>query len=188
MEEQILENICNYVLENSITLFKTNPQNRLLAEFDTKGFFFSDIANEQHREIRLSPHLYVAYNSTHCYIGKSYQRGGRWRRSHAYHLGTLAHEVLGTTRYDDQNHAHWIDAWMNRKSINLETNPYTIELKEEVKIAFIPFQLYGADLNHEDIGLRNEIRDLNSQWERRLIAHCPNSKLKCRLLNVQGAH
>ena len=116
------------------------------------------------------PHLYVAW--TDCvngffYIGKSYQPGGRWKRQHAYHMGTLAHHLLGTLRYDDQNHQHWIDNWMDVNSINLGNNIYNIQLFHEVKICFIPFKLY-SEYNHLLLD-KTQISDINKKTEEDLI-------------------
>lgn len=180
-----IQNVKLYLSKFSKPLFKTLPDNNLKACFDDKGFFLSDFAQAHYNIIKNEPHLYIAfindiYGTT--YIGKSNQKGGRWKRSHAYHLGTLAHHINNTIRYDDQNHNHWIDAWMNRNEIQINELCKTITLKSEVLVAFIPFNIYSA--NNFQILTKNEINAINHSTESLLIKHFLN--LNVGLLNVQG--
>lgn len=177
--------IQDYVKENYSLLFHHQPNNTLISIFDNKGFSFTKDAQTNYNLIKNQPHLYVAWtnnkNGNH-YVGKSFQSGGRWKRQHAYHLGTLAHHLLETTRYDDQNHAHWIEHWMNRETqVHIDNNLFSIELKEEVYISFIPFSFYS---NQGFITLeKTEIRQINTNIERQLIQSYRDENII--LLNVQ---
>lgn len=158
--------INNYVQRNATKLFHTEKGNDLKAVFDKTGFWLDKKTQEIYDEIKNEPHLYVAFTKNkngYYYIGKSNQKGGRWKRSHAYHLGTLAHHLLNTIRADDQNHAHWIDAWMNGETVNLNIDINSIMLKEQVYIAFIPFDFYS---------------DLKKDWK-----HNPPSKIILNEIN-----
>lgn len=177
--------IKNYLQQNYSLLFHHKPSNILTAIFDTKGFRFTVDAQNSYNLIKNQPHLYVAWTNNvngYYYIGKSFQLGGRWKRQHAYHLGTLAHHLLDTIRYDDQNHAHWIEHWMNNETLeNIGDNLFSIKLNEEVYISFIPFGIYSDnDFNTLD---KNEIRQINTNIERQLIqSYRDDNKI---LLNVQ---
>jgi hypothetical protein len=177
--------IKNYVRQNYSLLFQHYPQNTLTAIFDSKGFKFTDNAQKNYTIIKNQPHIYVAWTNHvngYYYVGKSFQKGGRWKRQHAYHLGTLAHHLLDTIRYDDQNHAHWIKHWMDINTLSkLDENHFSIILNEEVYISFIPFCIYSAnDFNILD---RNAIRQINTEMERQLIqSYLGDNKI---LLNVQ---
>jgi hypothetical protein len=179
-----MEQILDYIKQNSHTLFKHSENNILEAVFDKKGFFFKPQTQIEYNLIKNSPHLYVAYSTSEdgfYYIGKSFQNGGRWQRSHAYHLGTLAYHLTNNMRYDDQNHQHWIDAWMNIESLNLVENNYSINLKSEVKICFISFSIYSESDCLNDI---KKIRELNKFYENKLINYFRD--LNFSLLNVQN--
>jgi len=127
-------------LAKPVPLFKTIDDDPLIAIFDEKGFFFSSDAVKLYKPIKSEPHIYVARAEpcNHLYFGLSSQPGGRWKRAHAYHLGTLAYEILGTKRYDDQNHKHWIEAWFDVGSLtqNSERPVYHIRMKKLVVISF----------------------------------------------------
>ena len=134
----MMGNIKNFVINKSHILFKSN-ENILSIPFDNKGFFLSENAQKVYDQIKDLPHLYVAW--TDCvngffYIGKSYQPGGRWKRQHAYHLGTLAHHLLGTLRDDDQNHQHWIDSWLDVNTLILGNNNHNIKVTQRGKNLF----------------------------------------------------
>lgn len=166
-----MERLKKFVAENSATLFMATDRNDGTIIFDNRGFFFSLNAEERYRLIRNEPHLYVAWTDSpngYYYVGKSNQKGGRWKRGHAYHLGTLAFHLLDTARYDDQNHQHWIDNWMNQETCqNLGNNQYSISLNWNVKIAFVPFNLYE---NRPWSNLPSSvIRQVNTDNERDLI-------------------
>lgn len=179
-----MEQILEYVRQNSYRLFKHSENNILEALFDNKGFFFESQTDLIYRSIRNEPHLYVAYSTDEIgfyYIGKSYQNGGRWKRSHAYHLGTLAYHLTSNMRYDDQNHQHWIDNWMQIETLNLGINNHSIKLSREVKICFIPFSVYCKIDCLNDI---KKIREINKSSEKDLIDHYRSSKVK--LLNKQN--
>jgi len=124
------------LMKNPKPLFKTKKDS-ITAVFDDRGFFFSKEAKKKYDEIKSEPHIYAARkkDGDYIYIGISNQSGGRWKRSHAYHLGGLAHEILDTLRYDDQNHSHWVDAWF--KDYQGKSNRYhNIRLKQKVLISF----------------------------------------------------
>jgi len=72
------------------------------------------------------------------YIGRSFQPCGRWKREHAYHLGGLAYELLGTTRYDDQgSHRLWVEKWFRRGTMRWTCSGfYAIEMVEPVVVSF----------------------------------------------------
>ena len=179
----MIEKIKDFVKNNSVLLFKFNDENSLITIFDEKGFFFSKESESKYASVKNSAHLYVAFTRSkqgNYYIGKSFQKGGRWKRQHAYHLGTLAYHLLNTTRYDDQNHRHWIDNWLNVDLIRLDHKPFTIGLKEEVYIAFIPFEIYSKkDINELT---REEVRKINSRMEENLIRSYINDGF--HLLNI----
>lgn len=177
--------IKNYVSQNSSLLFKHQEENNQIAIFDNKGFYFTEEAQLIYNQIKNQPHLYVAWTNNlngHYYIGKSFQNGGRWKRQHAYHLGTLAHHLLNTIRYDDQNHAHWIENWINRETLEqIDNNVFSVNLREEIYISFIPFGIYSnQDFNTLE---KTEIRQINTNIERQLIQSYREEDII--LLNVQ---
>ena len=178
-----MENLKEFVRVNARPLFRTAESNTSEAIFDEKGFWLSDEASAEYSKIKNEPHLYVAYTDSEegfYYIGKSYQKGGRWKRSHAYHLGTLAHHLFRTIRYDDQNHSHWIEKWTDSEPVAQPTIN-TIGLKHKVFISFIPFKQYFGNDYH---GLsKAEIRARNSQTEEALILSYLNDGFD--LLNIQ---
>ena len=177
--------IKSYAQQNYSLLFHHQPNNTLTAIFDSKGFRFTIDTQNNYNLIKNHPHIYVAWTNNengYYYVGKSFQSGGRWKRQHAYHLGTLAHHLLDTIRYDDQNHAHWIEHWMNNETLtNIDDNLFSISLYEEVYISFIPFHIYS---NQDFITLtKSEIRQINTNVERQLIqSYLDDNKI---LLNVQ---
>jgi hypothetical protein len=164
-----MNNLKNYVKNNSKTLFKYNGV-ITNAEFDNKGFFFAEEAQLVYNRIKKLPHLYVAWTDSEkglFYVGESNQPKGRWQRSHGYHLGTLAHHLLDTLKPWDQNHQHWIDSWMDVNTLISVNNNHNIKLYQEVKICFIPFELY-SELNHLSLE-KTQIRDINIKVEENLI-------------------
>ncbi len=179
-----MEKIIKYIEENSVPLFKTQEDNSNCAVFDKRGFEFADLALDLYKTIKSQPHLYVAFGSGFTYVGKSFQTNGRWKRSHYYHLGTLAHELLpGSLKSDEQRHNHWIDAWMLRESVDTSKSPHTIQLREQVRIAFIPFEEYSGTPNHLVLSKR-EIRQINTSKEAELIRFLSNEGEQ--LLNIQN--
>ena len=177
--------IKKYVSENSKLLFEHINKDSKKATFDNKGFFLSNEAQADYNNIKNQPHLYVAWTNSslgNYYVGKSFQIGGRWKRQHAYHLGTLAHHLLKTIRYDDQNHSHWIDCWMNSDSMSrIEENKYIIELNHLVYICFIPFYIY-SNIDYNTLE-KSYIRKTNTTIEKQLIQAYKDDNLN--LLNVQ---
>jgi hypothetical protein len=175
----------DYVMKNSTLLFSHLEENNRLALFNNKGFSLSSVTQTIYNKIKNQPHLYVAWSRNengYYYVGKSFQNGGRWKRQHAYHLGSLAYHLLKTTRYDDQNHAHWIQNWMHDDKIfRVTESQFSIELKDEVLISFIPFSIYSLNdyINLE----KAEIRQINTLFERRLINSYKDENKT--LLNVQ---
>jgi len=183
----MLKKIKDYVHKNATLLFKTSEAKSLKAVFDKNGFWFHEITQPIYDKIKSQPHLYVAFNEHGYYVGISNQSGGRWKRQHAYHLGTLAHHLLDTLRYDDQNHSHWIEAWMKIESLKLDTLKNTIVLKEAVYISFIPFGLYSEFNNHHkgnSVPPKNIIRKINKELEAALIQSLKEGGKK--MLNVQN--
>jgi len=179
-----MEQILDYLKQNSHTLFQHSEDNILEVLFDNKGFFFESQTELIYKSIRNLPHLYVAYSTSEngfYYVGKSFQNGGRWKRSHAYHLGSLAYHLTNDLRYDDQNHLHWIDAWMNIESLNLGINNHNIKLISEVKICFIPFSIYYGNDCLNDI---KKIREFNKNYEKKLIEYFKT--LNFKMLNKQN--
>ena len=179
-----MNKIKNYVKNNSQTLFKSvDTINNIV--FDNRGFLFADKAQSKYNEICDLPHIYVAWvdgKDGFFYIGKSFQKGGRWQRSHAYHLGTLAYHLLKKMQSDDQNHQHWIDSWMKIETLILGKSEHFIQLIKEVKICFIPFEIYTeTQLSKLDI---SEIREINKKIETTLTQSYLNDGFK--LLNVQN--
>jgi len=177
--------IKDYVRENSSLLFQHTPNNVLTALFDTKGFSFTLATQNNYDIIKNNPHLYVAWTNDkngYYYVGESFQPGGRWKKSHAYHLGTLAHHLHNTIRYDDQKHSHWIEHWMYEETkANIGNNLFSINLKHEVYISFIPFDIYS---NQDFYTLpKEEIKRINKNTERDLIQSYLDDNLT--LLNVQ---
>jgi len=136
------------VLANPIPLFKTSKHNPLIAIFDHKGFYFSEDADQIYKQIKSKPHIYVARSESenYLYFGISNQQGGRWKREHAYHLGTLAYEILGTKRYDDQNHRHWVEAWFLKNTYKYikSESMYSIQMKERILISFFASKIHVA--------------------------------------------
>jgi hypothetical protein len=168
----MIRNVKNYIENNSSILFKTNDEKNVKAVFDNRGFWFHEVTQPYYDIIKSQPHIYVAYNKHGYYVGISDQSGGRWKRQHAYHLGTLAHHLMGTISSNDQNHLHWIEAWMKIGSLKLDPIQNTILLKEEVYISFIPFKLYSGFNNHHignSLPPKNIIRKINNEFETALI-------------------
>ncbi len=162
MTEELNKNI----QENSVLLFKCDEANPLNAIFDNKGFHLSAEAQNKYDRIKNKPHLYVAFTKGKqgfYYVGKSFQKGGRWKRQHAYHMGTLAYHILESIRYDDQNHSHWIDKWMDVNSKQIFDLPFSILLKEPVFITFVPFEKYSTQKLTELS--KTEIREIQSNAE-----------------------
>ena len=133
---------------NSVPLFKTKHDNPLIAIFDDEGFFLSNEAENIYKKIRDIPHIYIARlkNGDWAYIGMSYQKGGRWKRKHYYHLGTLAYQILGTKKEDEQDHSLWIEKWFYPWNGERYIDYYAIRMKEEIVISFLP--LPGASRDH----------------------------------------
>lgn len=121
-------------------LFLSDRDDPLLALFDEKGFFLAAEAKRAYDRIKSLPHLYVLRLSSNnqFYFGKSNQSGGRLKRSHAYHLGGLAHELLGTTRYDDQRtHRFWLRAWFESLTVVKLKSLYAVRMQEPIVVSFL---------------------------------------------------
>ena len=179
-----MDYIKEYIKHNNFSLFKTHSENILLAQFDSRGFHFTDEANKSYSQIKNQPHLYVAFGTKALYIGKSFQAGGRWKRAHYYHLGILAHEVLKTCNPKDQHHGHWIDAWMYRESFTVGSNCNSIVLKQDVRISFIPFNVY-SDIEFNILS-KDNIKEINKSFEKQLIKSFQNGEDDINLLNIQN--
>jgi hypothetical protein len=130
----------NKAFVDPFPLFRTVEADSMLALFDQKGFFLSSSVKAAYDSIKNSPHIYVLrlISDDVIYFGKSNQRGGRLKRSHAYHLGGLAHELLGTTRYDDQRaHKYWIPAWFEISTLVKQGLYFAIRMREPVVASFM---------------------------------------------------
>lgn len=179
-----MQSVKTWVRENSSLLFKHAEGNTLLALFDDRGFNLASDAQNAHNRIKNQPHLYVAWTHSengYYYIGKSFQSGGRWKRQHAYHLGTLAHHLLDNVRNDDQNHSHWIKTWMIGHTVAASGDMLSIQLIMEVYICFIPFRVY-SNQDYMDLE-KSEIRQINSEFERQLISSYREENIT--LLNIR---
>jgi hypothetical protein len=143
-------------------------------------------AQKKYDLIKNLPHIYVAWSNSdagHYYIGKSFQKGGRWKRSHAYHLGTLAHHLLDTINKYDQNHAHWIQKWMDSSSLKLmDSKHHSIKLHNPILICFIPFNQYSNQ--NFDLLRAADIKKINTEIEKQLIQSYLQDNVK--LLNIQN--
>lgn len=177
-----MKKIKEYITKNNFSLFRTDNNNKLSAQFDSRGFHFSENASTFYSTIKNDPHLYVAFGNNAFYIGKSFQSGGRWKRSHYYHLGILAHEILKTCKTDDQYHGHWVDAWMYRETFTIKSDGYSIALKQDVRISFIPFSLY-SNKDFKTLS-KNEIKEINKSIEKQLIESYGDDDIN--LLNIQN--
>lgn len=133
-------------LSDPLPLFLTIPNDKLVARLDDKGFFLSPEAQTAYKLIKDLPHLYVARlkSENWFYFGKSNQPGGRFKRAHAYHLGGLAHELLGTTREDDQrSHRFWLKAWFDlpkrdvKNRLERDGGYYLARLREPIVLSFL---------------------------------------------------
>lgn len=126
-------------LANPVPLFLASEDDLVVALFDDKGFFLSNEAERLYDILKSKPHIYVARLASNdaIYVGISNQQGGRWKRSHAYHLGGLAYEILGTTD-GDQNHSHWVESWFIAETFrNTGSVPeYGIRMRQLVVISF----------------------------------------------------
>lgn len=177
--------IKEFVKKKGSLLFQHQESNACISIFDRRGFKFPTETQIIYNLIKHQPHLYVAWTNNkngYYYVGKSFQNGGRWKRQHAYHLGTIAHHLLNTISIYDQNHAHWIEHWMNSKTMKIvDEDFFSIELKEQVYISFIPFANYSIkDFNSLE---KKEIRQINSNAEKKLILSYRKDRII--LLNVQ---
>lgn len=178
-----MNRIKKFVRDHSVSLFKVSLLNDSLAIFDNRGFEFSMQASTLYSQIKSQPHLYVAFGNGFYYIGKSFQSNGRWRKGHYYHLGTLAHEILNTIKIGEQRHDHWVNAWMLRNTAVLTQIPYRIQLRNDVRIAFIPFELYSEGLKFENLEKSVVIR-INKEKETELIQSYLDDGFQ--LLNIQN--
>jgi hypothetical protein len=72
---------------------------------------------------------------------------------------------------------------MLRDTVNLAQAPFQIQLQAEIKIAFIPFELYSGGLNYNELE-KPEIRRINKEKEAELIRSFLDDGMQ--LLNVQN--
>jgi hypothetical protein len=123
---QLLDDLWKAATQNPEPLFETDSEDTMVALFNAKGFFLSATARKQYdqemeldgKKLKLKdlPHIYATRTQSEndFYIGISNQKGGRWKRSHAYHLRTLAHQILHAAPLrsrGDQDHWQWIESW-----------------------------------------------------------------------------
>ena len=134
------QGLWEWALANPVPLFRTSKDDSLIAIFDKRGFFFSEEAERVYKEIKSKPHIYAARFASEdvIYIGKSNQTGGRWKRSHYYHLGCLAYEILGTTYPKDQKHDHWVRSWFKIETVTKTQTEsrHHIPMRQIVVISF----------------------------------------------------
>jgi hypothetical protein len=162
--------IDEYIRKNSFKLFHTNENDRLVAFFDKRGFWLDKKTKIEYKKIMSKPHLYIAFSKNkdgYIYIGMSNQKGGRWQRGHSYHLGTLAHTILGTTKSYDQDHTKWVKNWMRIDTLIINDKVHSIELNEELLISFIPFELYDKEVSNISTNLT--YKEVNEVIEEKLI-------------------
>lgn len=180
-----MEGIKEFVLNNSVHLLRNIPNIESIKIFDNRGFWLSEQAQLLYNEIRNEPHLYVVNTSDNSgwYIGKSFQKGGRWKRSNAYHLRDLSCNILQIfPNQGNQNHLHWIENWFDLKSLNqIESNCFKINQVKEIKICFIPFHFYSTNSFLELT--KQEIKNINSNIETQLIRFYLKDGID--LLNIQ---
>ncbi|MFC5192895.1 hypothetical protein ACFPIK_14055 [Algoriphagus aquatilis] len=177
---QILE----FIVSNSSLLFTYTDENPLKTKFNKKGFFFSHEAEQKYSLIKNKPHIYFAWSesSKDIYIGKSFQKGGRWKRGHSYHLGTLAYHLLNNLKPYDQNHQHWIDKWMCVETFKeVSETDFEIFLKNKILITFLPFEMYHSI--DPDKLTKKEIKKINKEQEEKLIFFFQENGFS--LLNIQ---
>ena len=175
--------INEFIKRNTFKLFLTNENDNLMALFDKSGFWFDKQAKSEYLKIMSLPHIYIAFSNMKngfIYIGMSNQTRGRWQRSHAYHLGTLAHTLLGTTNSFDQDHRSWIKRWMKLNSIIINDKIHSINLIEDVFISFVPLNFYENDIKLLSKSLTN--RQINQEIEKKLIHFYKKKGLN--LLNI----
>jgi hypothetical protein len=159
------------VKNNSVLLFRKLEGSNNSIIFDYKGFWLSNEAQQFYNQHKNNPHLYIVSTDTNngYYIGKSFQKGGRWKRSNAYHLRDLTCNILDINpNRDNHNHLHWIENWFDINSLEqIENDCFTLGLLKEIKICFIPFNSYS---NLPLLGLdKQEIRRINSNIEIEVI-------------------
>lgn len=179
-----IDKVRSYVESNSFQLFKDFENTSSFVIFDLKGFWMSEKAEIEFNKIKNLPHIYIVHTDDNSgyYIGISNQKGGRWKRSNAYHLRDLACDILGLKpNQGNQNHVHWIENWFEKDSLKKINNTnYIIKLKKKVNISFIPFYYY-SNLNFDSLS-KPEIKKINSIKEEELITHFKNQSIS--LLNV----
>lgn len=132
------ESLWTSAMADPVPLLRAASDEACLALFDDKGFFLSQAARQVYDKVKHLPHIYVARleSGTAYYFGISTQRGGRWKRSHAYHLGGLVYEILRTTRYDDQDHSHWVQEWFEPFTQERRGTDFAIRMKEMIMVSF----------------------------------------------------
>lgn len=177
-----IQQLKEYVKNNSTLLFHHNDKDTRTAIFDRQGFNFTAETQAIYDEIKDQPHLYVAWTkhaSGYYYIGNSFQEGGMWQKSDPYHLGKLAYHLLNPTRKDEKNIIHWVEPWIDASTKkNIDENTFSVALREEVYISFIPFDIYFGETN-DDLSKEK----LNSLFKTLLIQAYRDDNIT--LLNVK---
>ena len=175
--------IDEFIKKNSFELFHTIENDNLTALFDKNGFWFDKKTKIEYEKIMSKPHIYIAFSENKngfIYIGVSCQNRGRWQRGHSYHLGTLAHTLLGTKNSFDQNHDHWISKWMKLETIQINEKIHSINLKDQIYISFVPIEFYMNDINFTNCLTNKEV---NFEIEKKLIHFYKKSGFN--LLNIK---
>lgn len=176
--------IYEFIISNSSLLFKHENQNPLKAIFDKKGFFLSYEAEQKYNIIKNKPHIYFAWSESfkEIYVGKSFQKGGRWKRGHSYHLGTLTYHLLNKLKPYDQNHQHWIDKWMCVETFKeISETEFEIILKNQILITFLPFEMYHS-IDPDNL-TKKDIKKINKEQEEKFIHFFQEKGFS--LLNIQ---
>ena len=167
------------VLKNPVPLFKTVDCDPTLAIFNCKGFFLSEKAEKLYAKLytisQRVPNIYVARfeSESAYYIGKTRQKCGRWKPYHYYHLGTLAHEILGTKIVTkgkkEQDYSKWVQEWFEPFKNSHYGNYYTIRLKERVVISFSVLNLQASTQIIDKILTKHESNLISLAREKGLI-------------------
>ena len=71
---------------------------------------------------------------------------------------------------------------MYRESFKIERDTYSIALKQEVRISFIPFSFY-SNKDYKSLS-KNEIQEINKSIEKQLVESYGDDEIE--LLNIQN--
>ena len=172
------------ILENKCLLFRSSEKDSKKLYFDSKGFYLSNEANEQNEQMKDQPHVYLAWSKDetgHFYVGKSFHKGGKWKRQQAYHLGALAQVILGTNNKKDSTHEAWVVHWFQKDTLEkIQEDLYSIMLKEDVYISFV---LPYYDIDESESEYAKDIMQHEVKLEEQRLYYYLKSK-EYKLLNT----